>query len=209
MNKALMFVMTLSVLPGIMLSSPRPAQAVTYEVEIENFAYIPAGLHLNPGDAIEWRNRDAVLHSATSDDGIWDSGLLSRDQRFTYVFNVEGIFPYHCSAHPSMVDTVIVGNPTGTDDQKPATPFQFELSQNYPNPFNAQTEISYAVPVISHVRIAVYNLLGQEIATLVDEDLQAGAHQVVWDASTVPSGVYFYRIEAGVYAQTRKMTLIK
>lgn len=209
MTRMLTFALTLTIAMGIMLSSPRPARAITYEVEIENFTYIPSGLHLNPGDAIEWRNRDGVQHSATSDDGIWDSGLLSTDQRFTFVFNNEGTFPYHCSAHRFMVDTVIVGNPTAIDDQVPETPSKFELSQNYPNPFNAQTEISYSLPDPSHVRVTVYNLLGQKIETLVEANQQAGEHEVVWDASRVPSGIYFYRLDAGKYSYTRKMTLLK
>ncbi len=150
-----------------------------------------------------------MLHSATSDNGIWDSGLLARDQRYTYLFNAEGIYPYHCSGHPSMVDTITVGNPTGFDNQSPSAPSQFELMQNYPNPFNAQTAIAYALPHDSHVRIAIYNLLGQTIETLVDRDQSAGYHRVLWDASSAPTGLYFYRIEAAGLVQTRKMTLVK
>ena len=203
--------LTLTLVAAIIgvLSAAKSAVAIVYEVEIEDFVYLPSRMHINPGDGIEWRNRDFVLHSATSDNGIWDSGLLARDQRYTYLFNAEGIYPYHCSAHPSMVDTITVGNPTGIDDQSPSRPNQFELAQNYPNPFNAQTEIHYTMPYESHVKITVFNLLGQAIKTLVDQVQPAGIHQVVWDATEAPTGVYFYRIKTQGFVQTRKMMLAK
>ncbi len=199
-------VITLSV---TVLSFAPSARAITYEVEIEDFAFNPGRLHINIGDAIEWRNRDAIMHSSTSDDGIWDSGLLATDQTYTFVFTTEGIYPYHCTPHPFMMDTIVVGNPTGIDDQSPSIPNQIEISQNYPNPFNARTAIEYALPFDSHVRIVIYNLLGQSIETLVDQDQAAGYHQVLWDAADAPTGVYFYRIEAAEFTATRKMLLAK
>lgn len=200
--------LTLIVVSAAIISFAPSAIAVTFEVEIEDFAFVPGRLHINPGDAIEWRNRDDVMHTSTSDNGLWDSGLLARDQTFTYVFNNEGIFPYHCSPHPNMIDTIVVGNPTGVNDQLPSLPEKIELSQNYPNPFNAQTAIAYSLPFDSHIRISVYNLLGQTIETLVDKNQSAGHYQVLWDAD-VPTGVYFYRIEAAEFTATRKMLLAK
>lgn len=209
MRKLSMFGLSLVVIAAALTTMAASARAITYEVEIEDFAYAPARLHINPGDAIEWRNRDFVLHSATSDAGIWDSGLLARDQRYTHVFNTEGVYPYHCSAHPSMVDTVTVGNPTGIEDQVPSMPELFELAQNYPNPFNAKTSIAYTLPRESRVLITVYNLLGQSVETLVNEDQSAGNYHVIWDANEAPTGVYFYRIETGEFSATRKMLLAK
>jgi len=209
MIKRLTLAAAVAMLMSIFLAMPQSAQAVLYEVEIEDFSFIPAGLHINVGDAIEWRNRDNVSHSATSDNGIWDSGLLARDDTYTYTFNEVGTFPYHCSAHPLMRDTVVVGTPTSVDGELAPVPDRIKLSQNYPNPFNAQTEISYTLPHAAHVKITVYNLLGQEIVTLVDQDQAAGAHRVVWDATNAPTGVYFYRLQAGDYAQSRRMVLLK
>lgn len=199
-------VITLSV---AVLSFAPSARAITFEVEIEDFTFVPGRLHINIGDAIEWRNRDAVMHTSTSDDGIWDSGLLAIDETYTFVFTTEGVYPYHCTPHPWMVDTIVVGNPTGIDDQSPSIPDRIELSQNYPNPFNAKTAIEYALPFDSHVRIVVYNLLGQSIETLVDRDQAAGYYQVLWDAADAPTGVYFYRIETAEFTATRKMLLAK
>jgi plastocyanin len=209
MKKTLTSMLTVITLSVTVLSFAPSARATTFEVEIEDFTFVPGGLHINIGDAIEWRNRDDVMHTSTSDDGIWDSGLLARDETFTFVFTTEGVFPYHCSPHPWMVDTIVVGNPTGIDDQLPSIPNQIELSQNYPNPFNAKTSIEYAIPFDSHVKIVVYNLLGQSIETLVNRDQTAGYHQVLWDAADAPTGVYFYRIEAAEFTVTRKMLLAK
>ncbi len=89
------------------------------------------------------------------------------------------------------------------------SPERFQLNQNYPNPFNPATVISYQLGVNSQVSLKVYNLLGQEVATLVNSRMSAGVHQVKFDASQLASGVYIYRIEAGSFTQTKKMMLIK
>ncbi|MBN1637628.1 MAG: T9SS type A sorting domain-containing protein, partial [Ignavibacteriales bacterium] len=81
--------------------------------------------------------------------------------------------------------------------------------QNYPNPFNPSTVISYQLPVSSLVQIKVYNVLGQEIATLVNEEKPAGTHNVKFNASNLSSGIYFYRIEAGKFVETKKMVILK
>ncbi len=88
-------------------------------------------------------------------------------------------------------------------------PTEFALDQNYPNPFNPTTNISYAVPADSRVTLKVYNNLGQEIATLVDDNMTAGRYVATWDANGVAAGTYFYRIQAGSTVLTKKMTLLK
>ncbi len=88
-------------------------------------------------------------------------------------------------------------------------PKKFELSQNYPNPFNPTTTISYNIPEASNVKLTIYNLLGQEIKTLVNGFKEAGVHTVNFNASELNSGLYIYKLQAGSYTQTRKMTLIK
>jgi plastocyanin len=209
MRKSLTITLTLVAMFAATLSLAPSADAVTYEVEIEDFAFTPGSMHINPGDAIEWRNRDAVQHTSTSDEGLWNSGLLAEDQTFTFIFNDEGVYPYHCSPHPFMVDTIFVEAQTDIDDQLPTLPDKVELSQNYPNPFNAQTAIAYSLPFESHVRITIFNILGQTIETLVDQNQPAGYHQALWDATDDPTGVYFYRIEAADFVATRKMLLAK
>jgi hypothetical protein len=85
----------------------------------------------------------------------------------------------------------------------------YRLSQNYPNPFNPATTIAYALPARGHVRLSLFNMLGQEVAVLVDEEQEAGIRSVAFDATALPSGVYVYRIVAGEYSSQRRMVLIR
>jgi hypothetical protein len=93
--------------------------------------------------------------------------------------------------------------------QLSGTPKEYELDQNYPNPFNPATEVRYDLPVQGRVQLTVYDLLGHEVATLVDGVEPAGRHTARWDASGVPSGIYFYRLSAGSFAGSKKMALIR
>jgi hypothetical protein len=85
----------------------------------------------------------------------------------------------------------------------------FELKQNYPNPFNPSTQIAFTIPQKGFVKLVVYNLLGQEVKTLVNETLDAGSHSVDFNASNLPSGVYIYKLSSIGFTKTRKMMLIK
>ncbi len=93
-------------------------------------------------------------------------------------------------------------------------PTTYALEQNYPNPFNPSTQISFALPVASHVELEVFNVLGQRVTTLVNGDMPVGVHTVTWDGrnddgSTVSSGVYFYRVAADNFVATKKMMMLK
>ena len=97
-----------------------------------------------------------------------------------------------------------------------STPASFGLNQNYPNPFNPSTTIEFQVPEVGsrrseirRVTLRVYNALGQEVATLVNEELRPGSYQATWDASGFPSGTYFYRLQAGELAETKKLILLR
>ena len=83
------------------------------------------------------------------------------------------------------------------------------VTQNYPNPFNPATEISFSLSEATHVRLEVYNVMGQHITTLIDSYLEAGGHTVTWDGKGSASGVYLYRLEAGEFVATKKMLLLK
>ncbi len=92
-------------------------------------------------------------------------------------------------------------------------PDKFELKQNYPNPFNPATIIKYTIPKSQQVQLTVYDVLGKEVATLVNEKQQAGLYKVLFNAESIngglPSGIYIYKLQAGSYVQTRKMLLMK
>ena len=88
-------------------------------------------------------------------------------------------------------------------------PGKYSISQNYPNPFNPVTNIKFGIPKSGFVKITVYDLLGREVITLVNEQMQPGSYNVDWDASNYPSGVYFYMLESGNYYESKKMVLIK
>jgi hypothetical protein len=85
----------------------------------------------------------------------------------------------------------------------------FELMQNYPNPFNPSTVITYQLPAVKFVSLKVLDVLGREVATLVNEVRQPGTHSVRWNASGVSSGVFFYWLQAGSFFSTKKMLMIK
>ncbi|MBC8484729.1 MAG: T9SS type A sorting domain-containing protein, partial [Bacteroidetes bacterium] len=88
-------------------------------------------------------------------------------------------------------------------------PSEYKLHQNYPNPFNPKTNIRFDLPHSSHVRLIIYDVLGREITTLVNEKLSAGSYEVDWNASGYPSGVYFYKLVADDYVGVKKMLMIK
>jgi hypothetical protein len=98
---------------------------------------------------------------------------------------------------------------TSIDEQLRETAREFRLLQNYPNPFNPSTNITYTVPVSSDVRLDVFNVLGQRVATLVNGRVNAGTHTVQFDARSLASGMYLYRIQAGDFVSTRQMMLVK
>lgn len=88
-------------------------------------------------------------------------------------------------------------------------PLVFNLDQNYPNPFNPSTTIKYSVPVTEHVTIKVFDILGNEVTTLVNEQKEAATYEITFDASQLSSGVYFYKINAGSFSDTKKLMLMK
>jgi len=88
-------------------------------------------------------------------------------------------------------------------------PIKYELFQNYPNPFNPVTHIRYALPKPDHVKIEVYNLLGQRVVTLVNRRMPPGYHDVTFDALTLPSGFYVYRLQTNGFHDVKKMTVLK
>jgi endoglucanase len=166
----------------------------------------------------EWQHVQIPL-SDFEDMGAWDPD----DETW---YNPEGIFDWYLVQTFQLVsetqvqqetelyfDNIRVVNPTAVEDRKPSE-VSFVLSANYPNPFNPSTEIRYAVPSAGRVTLTVYNLKGELIRKLVDGAVPAGNHMAVWNGldsndTTVPSGVYIYRLDAGGLTSSRRLVLMR
>jgi spore coat protein A len=133
---------------------------------------------------------------------VWHCHILSHEDH-------EMMRPYYVGT-PTSAPIIVLGE--GGENMNPGNaglPSSFELSQNYPNPFNPTTEIRFSLPEANHVSLKVYNVVGQEVATLINADAPAGYHSVQLDARDLASGLYIYKIEAGNFVQTKKMVLMK
>jgi hypothetical protein len=107
------------------------------------------------------------------------------------------------------IKTYKVDITTNAGDENYQTPFDFHLQQNYPNPFNAGTIIAYEIPQTSHVKLTVHDLLGREVAILVDETQNSGRHRVVWNGASMASGIYFYALQVRNGVEKRKLVLLR
>ncbi len=106
-------------------------------------------------------------------------------------------------------DIEVANNPIGIQTINTETPIRYNLKQNYPNPFNPVTNIEFDIAKTNNVSLVIYNSVGQQVATLVNQQLSPGSYKYDFDASGLPSGSYFYRLTAGDFVQTNKMILVK
>ena len=188
-----------------------------HDVTVSNFSFTPSQLTINAGDVVRWTNIGG-LHNVVADDNSFSSGAVSSSAWvYEHTFNSTGSNPYYCAQHggpggSGMSGIVTVENATDVNDNSISV-YKFELEQNYPNPFNPNTTISYQLPVSNKVTLIVYNIVGDEVATLVNEEKSAGSYRVNFDASSysggLSSGIYFYKLQAGPYAETKEMILLK
>ncbi len=123
------------------------------------------------------------------------------------------VFALNANALPGVIlkahDELFAAHPTGVPAQEAVTPISLELEQNYPNPFNPSTTIRFALPQRVRIRLTVYNELGQKVADLINREMDAGSHEVRFDASHLPSGVYFYKLRAGDVVRTRSLLVLR
>ena len=146
----------------------------------------------------------------------WDKSQLSGTARkVILVDNVNGqsidmsSLNTYAFTYSSPHSFTINGTTTKVDVNSGSLPTVYALTQNYPNPFNPSTKISYQLPSNSLVTLKVYDIIGREVTTLVNAQQNAGEYEVIFDASRLASGVYFYRIQAGTFADTKKLLLMK
>lgn len=185
------------------------------DVSITDDGFIPSPATIGLGDTVSWTNNGSSPHTTTSLKGLWDSDTLFPGQSFSFVFDNNGSFPYCCALSLGMIGTINVKTTDVNNETENAECLlKFNLFQNYPNPFNPITQINFNLPKESHVKLEIYNLIGQKVATIVDRQLLAGKHHVEWNGANsrgkfVPSGIYFYRIQVGEFEEVKKMVILK
>ena len=207
-NKNLMkSLLIFTVMSGISFSQ------TTHDVTVSNFSFSPAELIITVGDAVRWTNVSGT-HNVLADDNSFTSGSAApAPWEFTHTFTTAGDNPYYCEPHggpggQGMAGVIFVQSAVSVpEDELIAN--DFELMQNYPNPFNPSTKINFGIPNTSFVNLKVYDVIGNEIATLINEEKPAGNYSIDFNAGELSGGIYFYQIKAGSFIETRKMTLLK
>jgi hypothetical protein len=183
------------------------------DINISAFTSIRSIIRLVPTDLANFAISDSILNM---------SGMESLPNRILFTPIAEGMHEGYLVAVDSISgitkDIVkLSGKTTGYVDVHESNeqlPFDYRLYENYPNPFNSSTEIRYSIRSRSHVMVSIYNLLGQKIRTLVDEEKPAGNYIITWNGTAnngdeVATGIYFYQIRTRDYVETRKMMLLK
>ncbi|MGA7160835.1 MAG: T9SS type A sorting domain-containing protein [Bacteroidota bacterium] len=171
---------------GITLSWNKVQYANQYLVETSNNEYFTT-----------------VFASVSTSDTVLVLQPLTQGQQYFWrvqASNVTGSSPWSDAWDFTLTDVKVIRN---------GIPTVYSISQNYPNPFNPTTKIDFALPQRGLTKIIIYDLLGRDIQTLINRDLEAGYHEVNVDAGNFPSGVYFYRLQSGDFIQTKKMILMK
>ncbi|MCX7832859.1 MAG: T9SS type A sorting domain-containing protein, partial [Ignavibacteria bacterium] len=135
----------------------------------------------------------------------------SNNQLFTFYFNRQ---PTHALFDPENYIVLKSATTIGVKEVFANLPSKYELEQNYPNPFNSTTKIKFSIPERTFVKLKIYDMLGREIAEVVNKEIDAGVYEVNWDIITttkkeLTSGVYFYRMETEKYSDVKRMVLVK
>jgi hypothetical protein len=150
-----------------------------------------------------------AIWKTTDGGGTWSQQVSGTSQNLQSVFFTSANTGYAVGWYGTILKTTTGGNTTSVAQSSQERPEGFQLFQNYPNPFNPTTTIEYSVPERASVELKVVDVLGRVVTTLLNEEKPAGAYTVRWNADGVASGVYFYRLKAGGFVQTRKMLLVR
>jgi photosystem II stability/assembly factor-like uncharacterized protein len=174
-----------------------PAPAVIIDPNNTNHVYVgtDVGVFVSTTGGGNWQDFN---------DGLPDV-VQAMDLNYTTVNNVIRVMTHGNGAYERKFLSQIVS----VSEDDPATVSDFKLEQNYPNPFNPTTNFELWISDFGFVSLKVYDVLGNEIATLINEELPSGTHKVEFDGTALPSGAYFYRLETGNYVETKKMVLLK
>jgi plastocyanin len=177
------------------------------------FAYSPNNLTCNVGDTVKW---EGSFNSHPLSSTSVPAGAVTFHQAsgssFSYAVLVAGTYHYKCDFHSGsgMVGQFTADAATGIEERSAGpAPESFALDQNYPNPFNPSTTLRYRIPETQRVALKIYDVLGNEVATLIDGLEPAGSREARFDGTDRPSGVYYARLEADHFTAVRRLTLMK
>jgi plastocyanin len=192
--------------------------AVTHTVINSGFTFSPSSITINLGDTVRFQL--ASIHDAVEvSQSTWNAGgTTPLAGGFSVPFGggiavptTIGTHYYVCEVHVSsgMKGTITVNQTTDVQVTNSRIPEMFALEQNYPNPFNPATNFGFRLAGLEFVSLRVYDILGHEVAAVVNEVLPPGEYRVRWNASALPSGVYFYTLHAGDFIETKRLMLLK
>jgi N-acetylneuraminic acid mutarotase len=158
--------------------------------------------------------KSAAIYNAASNSWTVDSISLNSNRDWMASVKYRGSFYVlggldATSIAVDIVEEIIPNGTVGVEDEEVLVPTEFKLQQNYPNPFNPNTIISWQLPINGHVLIKIYDILGSEVATVVNEEKAAGKYEVNFNALSLASGIYIYKLQAGDYITSKKMILLK
>jgi plastocyanin len=188
-----------------------PCLATTHFVAVGNFFFNPADLTVNQGDTVVWTNGAGthnVHHNATP--SLFGNTAAIAPWTYQFVFDLPpDTYHYICQIHPTLMQGTVTVQGTQAAPEPPAVVNTVELDQNYPNPFNSETAIRFSLPNATNVKLTIMNVLGEPVTEIFNGPMNSGAHQFLFDASKLSSGLYYYRLETPLATLARKMYLIK
>jgi len=200
--------------------SPKTSQYAYNQSSQQAFYFIESIENIEQGDIIHTYSNGINVGSRVWNGSFTDVPAMGDDgSKFTAGYCIDGSIPTFKveKANGSLI-TLTGDIPEWSNNQlymigyleeSIALPAVYSLSTAYPNPFNPTTTLSFAIPIDSEVSLSVYNLQGREVSTLIDGNMDAGYHSIVWDANSYASGVYFVKMVAGEFVNTQKLMLIK
>jgi len=191
--------------------------AVTHTITNSGTTFTPSTLSINLGDTVIFSL--ASIHNAIEvSQSIWNTNGNTSNGGFilgfgggVVVLQSTGTHYYVCGPHASlgMKGTITVNPTTDVNASPKITTTEFELDQNYPNPFNPSTVINFSLSKNDKITLKIYDILGTEVATLINQNMISGSYSAEWNASNLPSGIYFYQLKSATNVESNRMMLTK
>ena len=193
------------------------------------FAVTLTGVYVSDNSGTSWAAGPSVLKNANCLVAVKDQLIAGTENNGVYLSVDKGVtWTSFSSGMPADTriwslavssDRIFAGTSSGiwgtgsptevTGVREISVPLTFTLNENYPNPFNSSTNISFTIPSKSFVSLKIYDRLGREVATIFSEEIAAGYYTRKWNAANIPSGIYFYRLKAGSFTETKKLILLR